>query len=199
MKGRWSRLSHKERILYCLLFAFMFMGFYGLVIYPPTYRKLVHTENMIHRRLDRIAKRTSVNMKNVLNPKLVEGRLKKVDEEIRRLEEQLRLSDGRFMDSDDFAKRHEIIAAISRLAVDSGLFVDNIHFSESQESVKNYRRGRIEMSAYGTYSSLRKFVERLKELPYAVAVINMTVTRRADKGKSNGKSSVLDIEMSLVV
>ncbi|PHR27258.1 MAG: hypothetical protein COA36_09735 [Desulfotalea sp.] len=183
MLNKWRRLSSKERMQYKLVCLFLIAGLYGLVFYPSAHARYFESEKMLHRKLDRIKKRTSmVNIQNSGgNPKVIQRRIDKIDKKIAATIAEFDELDTGFAPIDSTEIQQLLLLEISKLAERTGLELISV-------AQKGYtRKGELSIApidpilnrpllmviANGDYFTLLDFLHGLKDLSFYVSVMNL--------------------------
>lgn len=203
LKKRWIMLNPKDRNRLMIIGLAVVIAAYTFAVYPRTSKALLHSENMIKRRLDRIQKRTQITKEtdaNVLGLEKKLGDLKKDLEVVRvRLNENMQ----GFAPTDSATVQQRLRLEISTLARRSGLQVVQAAVVDSKDTpgagavnrpgrpslgMRNaYGRPLYELNAETTYWSLVRFLDELKRLTYHVTVVNLDVSVLGGGAAPTGK------------
>jgi len=165
----------------------LLMGGYGLLIYPATQKSLQYAENLVHRRLDRIEKRTRLEGEVTASPRALERQVEELDQELERLRTDLAKLGEAFAPVESGVKQQRLLLEISTLARQSG--VEMLSLGRGNGIVADTSRGGppvdrrlgrplLTLSAHADYWQLLDFLDGLKALSYNVSVMRLGVRSR---------------------
>lgn len=199
MLNRWKKLSAGERLRTQLVIACLLLGMYGGVFYPISNGKLTNAENMLHRRQDRIEKRTGVGDLGSGGP-VPQTIVKKIEEAEKQLQD-VRAAfdelDTGFAPVDSSEVRQQLLLEISTLAERTGvelLSVAGKGFSPEKElsvPVVDAALGRplLAVTAHTDFTRLLDFLHGLKDLSFYVSVMKLKVSSRHLQEERRGSSA----------
>ncbi len=188
---RWNMLNQRDRYRILILGLATVIAAYSFLIYPKSEKALMHSDNMIKRRLDRISKRAQIDKKvDSSNPTGLSRKLIKLEKELELAEARLANNMARFAPIDSAKAQQRLRLEISTLAQRSGLRVKKSNRLGLKKAsiqtarrnpeetpipaVKNpYGRPLLEVRGESSYWSLLKFLESLKNLTYHVSVVRL--------------------------
>ncbi|MCG8428269.1 MAG: hypothetical protein MI754_13020 [Chromatiales bacterium] len=162
---------------------------YGLLIYPATQEDLLYSESMIKRRLDRIEKRTKLNVKNGGNPRSLAQQIKRVDETLNKLSAEVETVEAGFVPVDAIAEQQRLLLEVSTLARQAGVELLSVGRStqvrralaDTQDQSaggapvdRRLQRPLMKISARSNYWQLLDFLDGLKGLTFDVAVMQIS-------------------------
>ena len=213
MRQRWQRLSRSDRIRVLFVALFLLIGVYGLIFYPAVNAQFEDSKSKLSRRMDRLAKRTVITVKEVSsNPRVLQKSIEKIDRELTRLEVELKELNAGFANATSSDERQRLILEIFTLAAKSGVVLDAISGKSTSLSsnrasavVDSYwKRPIFKVSASSGYWELLKFLDGLKGLSKYVAVVNIDIQIRQSVAVNNKKNAAkpqgsLQILMTLAI
>jgi len=213
VRQRWQRLSRSDRIRVLFVALFLLIGVYGLIFYPAVNAQFEDSKSKLSRRMDRLAKRTVITVKEVSsNPRVLQKSIEKIDRELTRLEVELKELNAGFANATSSDERQRLILEIFTLAAKSGVVLDAISGKSTSLSsnrasavVDSYwKRPIFKVSAISGYWELLKFLDGLKGLSKYVAVVNIDIQIRQSVAVNNKKNAAkpqgsLQILMTLAI
>ncbi len=179
----------------------LLVGGYQFLLYPAAQKELQNSENMVKRRLNRIAGRTRTTLQTDANPRALAHRNEKLDKELEKITPILDKLNAGFAPVEAGAEQQRLLLEISTLARQTGVELTSIGRGEAPKpglsssrpehagSVVDRRLGRplLNISAHSDYWQLLEFLDGMKGLPYNVSVVRLAIRTRQAWVAEGGK------------
>lgn len=201
MLDRWKSLTPGERLKAQALLAFGLLGMYMLTLYPISSGKYFESEKMLHRRKDRIAKRTKVRSldHSGQNPQVIARKIEEVEAEIAEVSSAFNELDTGFAPVDSSDVRQQLMLEISTLAERTGVELLSVERKGAAPREGGavavpavdpvLGRPLLELTATSQYGELLDFLQGLKDLSFYTSVMHFTIYSRELK-TAPGNSAV---------
>ncbi|HAI13028.1 MAG TPA: hypothetical protein DCM28_15080 [Phycisphaerales bacterium] len=206
MIKKWRNMSAGDRLRVQVL-----IGCLVLFMYAPMYYfssdRLSEAKRMLHRRQDRIEKRTSLKGVQIggVTVKAMENRVADLDQKIKDASAALEKINKRFAPLDATDLQQQLMLELSTTAQRAGVHLVSI----SRKSFRDREapttttsidpqtgRPMLELTLKARFPALRHFLEALKDLSFHVAVMNVKMSAPNISGdRSAGK---VEIDPSLL-
>jgi hypothetical protein len=214
MVDKWRKMSPGERLRVQIIIGFLVLGLYGSAVYPFTRKQFTEAKNLLHRRQDRIEKRTETDVKATsANPQAVRRQIEETDKKLREIKENFNELDTGFAPLDSGDMRQQLLVEISTLARRTGVELQSVArkglegksgqelldtggrrvqpvAADSGQMAVDPSLGRplLLVSAVGQYEPLLSFLRGLKELSFYVSPMQIRLYSRhlKDGGKGGG-------------
>lgn len=183
---KWKILDFTDRLRWLLVILCVFIGLYGLLIYPVTKKQLTYSQNMLNRKLDRLEKRTRFEGDpSKIDTRSLAARLKKIEKKDDDINVKLDKVLNLFAKTDN---HQNLLLSLSELAQRTNINVLSQTTSISKKDQtpiplidKKTGRPMLILSATSNYWELMNFLEGLKKLNYLVAPIATNIVSQHTK------------------
>ncbi len=186
MIAKWRKLPRTERLKYQAVFALLIFAFYSGLFFPRTFKRYFEASKMLHRKQDRIEKRTSLDDigGDMLTTKTVQKKIDRVEQQIAEVESTFDELDTGFAPEDSSAMRQQLMLEVYKLAERTGLEIISAQrkgFSggdgKKQTAVLDPVIGRplLVITAQAPFDNLHKFLLGLKDLSFHMAVMKLNI------------------------
>ncbi len=197
--SRWKRVTKGDRLRLLLVAMALLAGAYGGLIYPVTQKGLSDAEQLVHRRMDRMKKRTKVTAQTQESPQTYAKKLTEAESALSLLQTQWDGARVGFVALEDRDAQQRLLLDISTLAEGSGIQVlkSGALFSATPENANgqgprvDIRLGRplLQISARSNYWQLLAFLDGLPDLNHQVSVVQLAMTVRSEEKAKEEKGS----------
>jgi len=170
---------------YKLVGLFLIAGLYGLLIYPSTHTRYFEAKKLLHRKQDRIIKRTTMGeIKNSGgNPKVIQKKIDQIDKEIAETVGSFNELDTGFAPIDSTEVQQQLLLEISKLAERTGIELISVakkgYTRKGELSIApidpELGRPLLTLIANSSYFPLLDFLHGLKDLTFYVSVMNLKI------------------------
>lgn len=202
-----------DQTKYLILFCTAIISIYGLLVYPWSNQRLVQTENLVKRRLNRIENRVTQVPEPKYSINRIQQQLKSADQQIEILEQELKQLDARFAPLEQPESINNLQLQMTTLAQQHGVFVqemggnlkhaakDYMHAVEwlAAEADNPWGRPMVRMQARAEFGSLLRWSQALDQLPYEVTItrLQVQIERNKDDAVATAFSPVLALDLTL--
>ncbi len=201
MREKWRKMETREKAkIQILIYAFIIAG-YSIIYLLFTHTPYFEAKKMLHRRLDRIEKRTDTGDIKVssINPKTVSRRIAEIDKEIAELMSSMNELDAGFAPVDSAEIQQQLMLEISSLAERVGvelLSVSRKGFRADEEVFfvpldRELGRPLLIITVNTEFGPLMEFLHGFKKLSFHIAVMNLKIYSRHMDDREHGGNTHL--------
>ena len=207
MMARWRSLPPGDRLRMQAFMALMVLGLYGLLVYPFSHKKFADSEQQLHRRRDRLAKRAGVEDIKGGGPTMsaLTNQIAQVEKQLQELAGELEKG---FAPAHSSEAQQQLMLEISSAAERSGLDLVSVSrkgFAPKGEAAAappvdpELGRHLLDLTARARYGQLLDFLQELRGLSFQVSAMNLKLNAQDAKGGPDpaNAAGVLSIQMQI--
>lgn len=197
MIKKWQKLPPAERLKYQISMICFIIAGYTMIYLFFTHTPYFESKKMLHRKLNRIEVHGKVGEidDSGMNPKVVEKKIARIDEEIAGMFGSENELDTGFAPVDSTDVHQQLMLEISTLAERTGVSLVSVErkgFRADEEMTfapldKELGRPLLVITANTEFMPLLDFLKGLKDISFYVSVMNLKVYSRHMKKMRNGR------------